>query len=95
VLRVKFDDPLSTWLYLEPSLGQMTKAEIQDRRNRWGYYGLHGLDFGFLFPRRPLWDIIILMLVSGVVILGGSIVVPAVRRLKRHAGKMTGSQKVG
>jgi hypothetical protein len=93
VLRVKFDDPQSTWLYLEPSLGQMTKLEIIDRRNRWGYYGLHGLDFSFLYNRRPLWDILMLSLVSGVVVLSFTTLVPAWRRLKKHLLRKTGLEK--
>jgi hypothetical protein len=93
VLRVKFNDPSSTWLYLEPGLGQMTKVEVLDRRNRWGYYGLHGLDFGFLYGNRPLWDIVMLLLVSGVVVLGCSILVPAGRRLKKHFLQKTGLGK--
>jgi hypothetical protein len=86
---VKFDDPQSTWLHLEPSLGQMTKLEIIDRRNRWGYYGLHGLDFTFLYSKRPLWDILMLTLVSGVVVLSVTTLVPAWRRLKKHFLKIT------
>lgn len=93
VLRIKFDDPALTWLYLEPGLGQMTKVEVYDRRNRWGYYGLHGLDFSFLYNRRPLWDIVMLALVSGVVILSFTILVPAWRRLKKHFLKLSGLSK--
>ncbi len=88
VLRVKFDDPLSTWLYLEPSLGQMTKLEVIDRRNRWGYYGLHGLDFSFLYNNRPLWDIIMLILVSGVAVLSFTTLVPAWRRVSKNFRKI-------
>lgn len=84
VLRVKFDDLQSTWLYLEPGLGQMTKVEIIDRRNRWGYYSLHGLDFAFLYNNRPLWDILMITLVSGVVMLSVTTLVPGWRRLKKH-----------
>jgi hypothetical protein len=93
VLRVKFDDPASTWLYMTPSHGQIVKAEILDRRNRWGYYGLHGLDFAFLYNNRPLWDIVTLTLLLGVTLIGVTTLVPSYRRLKRHAVK--GFRKVG
>jgi hypothetical protein len=89
VLRVKFDDPQSTWLYLEPSLGQLTKLEVIDRRNRWGYYGLHGLDFAFLYTNRPLWDIIMLSLVIGVVTLSVTTLVPGWRRVRKNVLKIT------
>ena len=42
------------------------KVEQQDRANRWGYYGLHGLDFAFLYRHRPLWDIVAVALLIGV-----------------------------
>ena len=61
-LRVEFDDAAGTCLYLTPSHGQILKYESLDRANRWGYYGVHGLDFAFLYERRPLWDIVVVSL---------------------------------
>jgi hypothetical protein len=88
VLRVKYDDPAQTWLYLTPSPGQIYKAERQDRANRWGYYGLHGLDFAFLYRYRPLWDIVVVALLVGVTVSSVTSLVPACRRLARHARKV-------
>ena len=93
VLRLQFDDPESTWLYLEPTMGQMTKAEIADRRNRWGYYGLHGFDLPGLFTSRPLWDVMALVLLVGAGVLSCTTLVPMVRRLKRHFLRKTGLGK--
>jgi len=87
-LRVRFDDSLSTWLYLSPSHGQILKLEARDRANRWGYYGLHGLDFAFMFERRPLWDIVVIVLLLGVGVIGATTLLPMVRRLKRHARRV-------
>lgn len=84
VLRIKFDDPARTWLYMTPSHGQIVKAELLDRRNRWGYYGLHGLDFAFLYDNRPLWDIVTVSLLLGATVLSVTTLVPSYRRLKRH-----------
>jgi hypothetical protein len=84
VLRLKYDDPDETWLYMTPSHGQIVKADKFDRRNRWGYYGLHGLDFAFLYNNRPLWDIVALSLLIGATVLSASTLVPSYRRLKRH-----------
>lgn len=84
VLQVKFDDPNATWLYLTPGNAQILKAERLDRRNRWGYYGLHGFDFDFLFNNRPIWDIVILIFLAGVMTLSTTTLVPAFIRLKRH-----------
>jgi hypothetical protein len=66
VLRVKFDDPLETWVYLDPELGQIVAAVHRlQRLERWLYNGLHSLDFGFWYDRRPLWDIGMIVLSLG------------------------------
>ena len=83
VLRLKFNDPDATWLYMEPSLGQMIKMEKTDRINRWGYYALHGWDYPFLRNNRPLWDILVAFFLVGLSVLGGTILVPAYRRLRK------------
>jgi hypothetical protein len=58
VLRVKFDDPLQTWVYVDVELGQVVATIHRlNRLERWLYNGLHSLDFGFWYDRRPLWDI--------------------------------------
>jgi hypothetical protein len=58
VLRVKFGDPQRTWFYIDPALGeQVAVIHRFNRLERWLYNGLHSLDFGFWYGRRPLWDI--------------------------------------
>ncbi len=84
VLRAKYDDAGATWLYLTPSHGQLLKLEDLDRRNRWGYYGLHGLDFAFLFNNRPLWDIVVIFLLVGCLAMSTTTLVPMWRRLRKH-----------
>ena len=88
VLRVRFDDPSQTWLYLTASPGQMLKVEREDRANRWGYYGLHGLDFAVLYRHRPLWDVVAMVLLLGVGASTVTSALPAFRRLARHARKL-------
>jgi hypothetical protein len=89
VLRVKFDDPKDTWLYVAPSHGQILKFEGIERANRWGYYALHSFDYGFLFRHRPVWDIAVLILLSGVAVLAGRSLLPAWRRLRRTVRRTT------
>jgi hypothetical protein len=84
VLRLKYDDPQQTWLYLSPSHAQLLKQETIDRRNRWGYYGLHGLDFAVLYNNRPLWDIVVVILLLGCIAMSLTTVAPAYQRLKKH-----------
>jgi hypothetical protein len=83
-LRIKYDDPGQTWLYLTPSHGQLLKVEAIDRRNRWGYYGLHGLDFAALYNKRPLWDVVVIVLLLGCFAMSITTLVPMYQRLKRH-----------
>jgi hypothetical protein len=69
------------------------KAERLDRTNRWGYYGLHGLDFAFLYRYRPLWDIVAIALLVGVGASSVTSIVPAFRRLARHARGLLAKQR--
>jgi hypothetical protein len=85
VLRVRFDDPKQTWLYMTPSHGQMTHVTAEGRAVRWSLYGLHALDFAFLYNHRPLWDIVVAALLIGSTVLSSTTLLPMYRRLKRHA----------
>ena len=85
VLRVRYNDENQTWLYFTPSLGQMVKFDKRDRANRWAYYGLHAMDWPGLFKRRPLWDMVTIALLAGLAAISITTLLPAFRRLKRHA----------
>ena len=85
VLRVRYNDARQTWLYFTPSLGQMVKFDKSDRANRWIYYGLHVMDWPGLYNRRPLWDIVTLAFLAGLAAISITTLLPAFRRLKRHA----------
>ena len=66
ILRVKFDDPAETWLYIDPRSGQLsTSVHHLDRVERWIYHGFHSLDFGFWYYNRPFWDIGVIVLSLG------------------------------
>jgi len=84
VLRVRFDDDAQTWLYLTTSPAQILKVESPDRRNRWAYYALHGMDFAFLYRHRPLWDVVALVLLVGVTVSSVTSIWPALRRLSKQ-----------
>jgi hypothetical protein len=53
--------------------------------NRWLYYGLHAMDWPRLFDRRPLWDIVTIAMLLGLVAISITTLLPAFRRLKRNA----------
>jgi hypothetical protein len=66
VLRVKFADPMETWVYVDPELGQIVASIHRLHRvERWLYNGFHSLDFGFWYGRRPLWDLGVIVLSLG------------------------------
>jgi len=50
---------------------------------RWLYQGLHSLDFPFLYFRRPLWDIVAIVLSIGGAVLSVTTMLPALRRFRR------------
>jgi len=84
VLRVRYADAAATWLYLDPSRGTMTRQDTAGRWNRWLYHGLHSLDFPFLRFKRPLWDIVVIVLSIGGLAISVTTLVPSWQRLKRH-----------
>src|SRR5262245_52071275 len=84
VLRVKFDDPLETWVYVDPELGQIVASIHRLHRiERWLYNGLHSLDFGFWYNRRPLWDIGMIVLSLGALVTSTIGFWLGLRRLRR------------
>ena len=65
VVRIRFADPAATWLYVDPTMNEMLASIPRfGRLERWLYNGLHSLDIGYLYT-RPLWDIVMLVLLVG------------------------------
>ena len=92
VLRARYDDAVETWLYFDPAKGAVVqKEEKRSRLERWLYHGLHSLDFPFLYDKRPLWDIVLIVLSLGGTVLSVTTLLPAWRRLRRHARTWTRS----
>lgn len=90
VLRVRFDDPQKTWLYLDPGQGRIVlKEERLTRLNRWIYHGFHSLDFPFLYNRRPLWDLVVITLSLGGIALCVTSLWQAWKRLLRHGRRVS------
>ena len=93
VVRVRFADPQRTWLYLDPRRGAIVRREERlSRVNRWLYHGLHSLDFPALYARRPLWDVVMIALSLGGLTSAITTIVPAWRRLRRHARRLAFSR---
>ena len=64
--RVQFDDPDQTWVQLDPATGTVLNTLNQHKRvERWLFFLMHSWDLVPLLHRRPLWDIIMLVLAVG------------------------------
>ena len=70
VLKVSFDDPSSTWLFLDPETGEI--AGLIDRSARvyrWLFSFLHNYDLPILLRNRPARDLIVWLLsIAGLVV---------------------------
>lgn len=68
VWRAILDDAGRTRLYIDPATGDVGVVDAPSRRARWLTQGLHSLDFAGLRD-RPLWDVLTLLLLTGVTVL--------------------------
>jgi hypothetical protein len=88
ILRARYSDAESTWLYLDPASGAIASVMRRpDRVNRWLYHGFHSLDPAWLRNRRPAWDAVVLMLSLGGIVGVASSLLPAWRRVRRRAAR--------
>jgi PepSY-associated TM region len=89
VLRVKFADPAETWVYVDPEMSQvLAQVNRLNRVERWLYNGLHSLDFAFWYSKRPLWDIVMIVLLAGGLTSSVLGMVMGIRRLRRGAKRL-------
>lgn len=66
VIRIRFADPMQTWIYVDPAASRIVHTiHRYSRLERWLFNGLHSLDFAFWYHRRPLWDIGLIALMLG------------------------------
>jgi uncharacterized iron-regulated membrane protein len=66
VFRARLADAQHTTFYVDASSGRMVRAvDNTARQSRWLRTGLHDFDFGAL-RARPLWDIVVLLMLAGV-----------------------------
>lgn len=83
VLRVTFNDPDETALYLDAHDGQLVQTEVRrSRLERWLYRGLHSLDFPRVYQNPWLWYPLILFLSLGGLTLSLTAVTVSVRYLR-------------
>jgi hypothetical protein len=88
-LRVKFDDPAQSWIYVDPERSELlTTVTAASRVERWLYNGLHSLDFAFWYHKRPLWDIGVIVLLLGGLGTSALGLYFGVRRVKHDVAKL-------
>ena len=62
-IRVEVSDPRQTWVHIDGHSGEILSTIDRSRRvYRWLYNGLHSLDIPGLVNQRPLWDVVMLIL---------------------------------
>ena len=84
VLRVKYTDELGSWLYLDAHDGALVQREVRRSRvQRWLYHGLHSLDFPGLYQAGWLWDLMIVGLCTGGLLLSMTSVIIGWRWIRR------------
>lgn len=67
VYRVIADDGDATRYYIDAGTGQLlAKFDANRRWYRWLFEGLHRFDFAAGLRRRPVWDVLLLVLLAGV-----------------------------
>ncbi len=89
VIRVRFADPLETWVYVDPADLRVTGSVHRfSRLERWLFNGLHSLDFAFWYDRRPLWDLGMIALSLGGLASSALGLWIGAGRLRRGLGRM-------
>lgn len=92
VLRVQFADPAATWIYVDPLRGELLSIiHKYSRVERWLYNGLHSLDFAFWYHKRPLWDLVVILLLCGGLATSALGLYLGLRRLGRDLLHLRGS----
>jgi hypothetical protein len=84
VYRIVLNDSEQTRYYLDPSSGELLRrADANGRAQRWLFSGLHRFDFTAWMRMRPLWDVLVLVLMLGGLAVTGTGVYLAFWRIKR------------
>lgn len=88
VMRMRFDDPEQTWVYLDPAGGEMVaRHDRRQRIGRWLFNLLHSWDLQPLLERPRLREVLIIAFSLGGLVISISGAVLGWRRLQRHPGR--------
>ncbi len=84
--RLVLNDAGHTHIYVDPATGAVRTLDLNARRTRWWESALHNLDLPGLRV-RPLWDLVVLLLLAGVTAGSATGTWLAWRVLTRRRGK--------
>lgn len=88
VLRLVFDDAAASWVHLDPRTGAVLgRSDRHKRASRWLFAMLHSWDWLPLLERRPLWDLLLIVLSLGGAVMSVTGIVIGWRRLGRKLGR--------
>jgi hypothetical protein len=80
---------MRTWYYVDLANSELVyQSHRWGRVERWLYNGLHSLDFGFWYRSRPLWDMVVMFLLAGGLLLAGIGTILGFRRLLQNCKQM-------
>jgi hypothetical protein len=89
VYRVILNDEDRTRYYLDPASGALLqRADANGRWHRWLFGGLHRLDFTAVMRTRPLWDVLVLVLMLGGLAISLTGCYLGVRRARADIGAL-------
>jgi hypothetical protein len=88
VIFVRLSDKDQSIYYIDPKTARIVQSyNSRARWNRWLYHGLHSMDFPWLYNHRPIWDILVLILLTAGSALCVTSLVLAWRVVRRSFGQ--------
>lgn len=95
VWRVEYADPQASWTYIDPHTGAIVgRSDRGKRASRWLFAMLHSWDWLPLLERRPLWDVVLIVLSLGGAFMSATGVVIGWRRLGKKL-RWSGTKPTG
>jgi len=96
VLYVRLRDPQQSRYYVDPRTARLVGSYSSDRwPERWLYHGFHSINLAFLYNFRPAWDVVVLSLMTGGVLLSVTAVLIGWSFLRRKSRRLTRVARAG
>ena len=94
VVRAVYGDPARTWVHIDARTAQvLDRTDANGRLRRWLFQMLHSWDWLPLLERRPLWDVLMVLLSVGGFALSATGAVIGWRRLAAKRRQVFGASR--